>query len=65
MDLATLAKLLRETEEHHGDYEKTHATHNCGDWYASYIHARQNGSTAEEATTAAGLLWRNSEAVTN
>ncbi len=34
IDVATLAELLRETEEHHGNYEKTHAAHHWWDWYA-------------------------------
>src|SRR6266850_7982981 len=37
MDVAILAQLLRETEEHHGNYEKTHAKHNWWDWYAPYL----------------------------
>jgi catechol 2,3-dioxygenase-like lactoylglutathione lyase family enzyme len=53
MDVATLAELLRETEEHHGEYEKTHAKHHWWDWYASYLSARQSGSSPKEATTAA------------
>src|SRR5262245_41662512 len=53
MDVATLADLLHETEEHHGPYEKTHAKHNWWDWYAPYLSARQNGSSPEEAATAA------------
>jgi catechol 2,3-dioxygenase-like lactoylglutathione lyase family enzyme len=52
-DVATLAALLRETEEHHGPYEKTHAKHHWSDWYAPYLSARQNGSSPEEAATAA------------
>jgi hypothetical protein len=52
-DVATLAELLHETEQRHGDYEKTHAKHNWWDWYAAYLGARQNGKTPEEATTAA------------
>src|SRR5262245_3831028 len=28
MDVATLGELLHETEQHHGEYEKTHAKHN-------------------------------------
>src|SRR5262245_18486311 len=52
-DVATLAELLRETEEHHGHYEKTHAKHHWWDWYAPYLSARQNGSSPEEAAAAA------------
>jgi catechol 2,3-dioxygenase-like lactoylglutathione lyase family enzyme len=52
-DVATLAELLHETEEHHGQYEKTHAKHNWWDWYASYLSARQNGGNPEEAVVAA------------
>ena len=52
-DVATLAELLHETEEHHGRFEKTHAKHNWWDWYASYLSARQNGSNPEEAAAAA------------
>jgi catechol 2,3-dioxygenase-like lactoylglutathione lyase family enzyme len=53
MDVATLASLLHETEQHHGEYEKTHAKHNWWDWYASYLSARQNNSSPEQAATAA------------
>ena len=52
-DVATLAALLRETAEHHGRYEKTHAEHHWSDWYAPYLSARQNGSSPEEAAAAA------------
>jgi len=53
VDVATLADLLHETEEHHGQYEKTHAKHHWWDWYAPYLSARQNGSSPEEAASAA------------
>jgi hypothetical protein len=53
MDVATLAELLHETEEHHGHYEKTHAKHHWWDWYAPYVSARQNGQTPEESAAAA------------
>ena len=53
MDVATLAQLLHETEEHHGQYEKTHGKHNWWDWYAPYLSARQNGSSPEESVAAA------------
>ncbi|MGZ5564668.1 MAG: VOC family protein [Chthoniobacterales bacterium] len=53
MDVATLAELLHETEQHHGDYEKTHAQHHWWDWYAPYLSARQNGSSPEESAAAA------------
>ena len=52
-DVATLAELLHETEQHHGAYEKTHAEHHWWDWYAPYLSARQNGSSPEEAAAAA------------
>jgi catechol 2,3-dioxygenase-like lactoylglutathione lyase family enzyme len=53
VDVATLAELLRETAEHHDRYEKTHAAHHWWDWYSPYLSARQNGSSPEEAATAA------------
>jgi catechol 2,3-dioxygenase-like lactoylglutathione lyase family enzyme len=53
MDVATLAELLHETEEHHGHYERTHAEHHWWDWYAPYLSARQNGRSPEEAAAAA------------
>ena len=53
MDVATLAELLHETAEHHDHFEKTHAEHHWWDWYASYLNARQQGSSAEEAVAAA------------
>jgi len=52
-DVATLAELLRETSEHHDDYEKTHAEHHWWEWYAPYLSARQNGSSPADATAAA------------
>jgi hypothetical protein len=52
-DVATLAALLHETEEHHGRYERTHAEHHWWDWYAPYLSARQNGRSPEEAAAAA------------
>jgi hypothetical protein len=54
MDVAILADLLRETEQHHGPYEKSNPKHNWWDWYAPYINARQQGSTPEEAVAIAG-----------
>jgi len=52
-DITALADLLRETEEHHGQFEKTHPEHQWWDWYAPYLIARQNGSTPEEAVAVA------------
>jgi len=53
LDVRTLAELLRETSEHHGNFEKTHAEHHWWDWYAPYLSARQNGSSPEEAAASA------------
>ena len=49
LDVATLTKLLREAEEHHGEYEPTAPKHDWSGWYAAYIVARQDGKTPEEA----------------
>jgi catechol 2,3-dioxygenase-like lactoylglutathione lyase family enzyme len=53
IDIATLAELLHETEQHHGNYEKTHGKHNWWEWYAPYLSARLNGKSPEEAAAAA------------
>jgi catechol 2,3-dioxygenase-like lactoylglutathione lyase family enzyme len=53
IDVATLAELLHETEQHHGEYEKTHAKHNWWDWYAAYLSARENGNSSAQAAAAA------------
>jgi hypothetical protein len=53
-DIAELAELLHETEQHHGAYEAAAPKHNWWDWYAAYLGARLEGRTPEEATTAAG-----------
>jgi hypothetical protein len=54
MDVATLAKLLHETAEHHGPYEESSPEHDWWDWYAAYLNARLEGSDSDEATRAAG-----------
>jgi catechol 2,3-dioxygenase-like lactoylglutathione lyase family enzyme len=53
IDIGMLAELLHESEQRHGEYEKTHAKHNWWDWYAPYLSARQNGSSPAEAVAAA------------
>jgi hypothetical protein len=55
MDVATLTALLRETEEHHGEYEATAPPHHWSGWYAAYIVARENGRTPDEAAADAAL----------
>jgi hypothetical protein len=54
MDVTTLAGLLREAEEHHGDYEPTAPKHHWWDWYSAYIVAREAGRTSEQAVADAG-----------
>ena len=54
-DVATLTELLKETEEHHGEYEATAPKHHWSDWYAAYIVAREQGKTSEEAASAGAL----------
>jgi catechol 2,3-dioxygenase-like lactoylglutathione lyase family enzyme len=53
IEVATLAELLHETEQRHGNYEKTHGKHNWWDWYAAYIDARKAGRSPDQASTAA------------
>jgi hypothetical protein len=50
-----LTGLLREAEEHHGEYEATAPKHHWSDWYAAYIVAREDGRTPDEAVGDAGL----------
>ncbi|MEU3245172.1 MULTISPECIES: bleomycin resistance protein [unclassified Streptomyces] len=55
MDVAALAALLRETEEHHGFYEATAPKHDWSDWYAAYMTAREQGREPDEAASDAAL----------
>ena len=55
LDVDTLTALLRETEQHHGEYEPTAPKHHWSGWYAAYIVARQEGKTPEEAAKAGKL----------
>ena len=55
MDVGTLTDLLREAEEHHGQYEPTAPKHHWSQWYAAYIVARERGKTNEEAAKEAAL----------
>ena len=54
-DVATLTELLREAEEHHGEYETTAPKHHWSGWYAAYIVARERGTTSDEAAKDAAL----------
>jgi catechol 2,3-dioxygenase-like lactoylglutathione lyase family enzyme len=55
LDVPTLTELLRETEQHHGDYEPTAPKHHWSGWYAAYVVARQRGRTPDEAVRVATL----------
>lgn len=48
-DVATLAALLHETEQLHGQFERTHQKHEWWFWYAAYMLARQGGKSSDEA----------------
>ena len=54
MEVAALADLLHETAEQHGSFEAVAPPHDWWDWYAAYMHARESGSTPDEAAAAAG-----------
>ena len=59
-DVATLTELLKEAEEHHGEYEPTAPKHHWSGWYAAYMVARQQGRTPEVAAKEAGLHMEHS-----
>jgi catechol 2,3-dioxygenase-like lactoylglutathione lyase family enzyme len=59
-DLSTLMELLREAEEHHGEYEPTAPKHHWSTWYAAYIVARENGKTAQQAAQDAAIQTERS-----
>lgn len=54
MEIAHLADLLHETSLRHGSFEAVAPEHDWWDWYAAYMSARQEGSSPEEASAAAG-----------
>jgi hypothetical protein len=54
MDVAARAQLLKETSEHHGDFEAVAPPHDWWDWYAAYMDAREQGAGSEDAAAAAG-----------
>jgi hypothetical protein len=63
MDVASLAKLLHETAEHHDHYEQVAPPHDWWDWYAAYMDARQSGSTPEEASATADRYMAEAKGV--
>jgi hypothetical protein len=50
VDVEQLAALLRETEAHHGEFERTAPPHQWSDWYAAYMSARNDGRSPEDAS---------------
>jgi hypothetical protein len=59
VDVATLADLLRETEQHHGAFEASTPKHSWADWYAPYLDARLHGKTSDEAVETADEYMRD------
>jgi catechol 2,3-dioxygenase-like lactoylglutathione lyase family enzyme len=59
MDVATLVPLLREAEEHHGEYEATAPKHHWSEWYAAYLVARERGRTPDDAAKDATIHMKN------
>src|SRR5215831_4455521 len=55
LDVETLAELLRETENRHGEYEPTAPKHHWSEWYSAYIIARERARTPDEAAKDAAL----------
>jgi len=63
VDVATLARLLHETAEHHDRFEKAAPAHDWWDWYAPYLAARLRGDTSERATAAADRYMEDERGV--
>ena len=63
MTVAALAALLRQTAEHHDPYEQISPPHDWWDWYAADMDARQNASSPEDASVAAGRYMAQVEQV--
>jgi len=55
LDVPTLTELLKEAEQHHGEYEPTAPKHHWSDWYAAYVVARERGRTPDDAAKDAAL----------
>ena len=62
LDVTSLTELLREAEQHHGQYEPTAPKHHWSGWYAAYIVARENGKTSDEAFKEAVVHIENDRA---
>ena len=60
LDVASLTELLRETEQHHGEYEPNAPKHHWSGWYAAYMAARERGRTPDEAAKDAALHMERS-----
>jgi catechol 2,3-dioxygenase-like lactoylglutathione lyase family enzyme len=54
-DVATLAELLRDAEQLHGEYGPTAPKHHWSEWYAAYIDARERGKPSDIAAKDATL----------
>lgn len=52
-DIAALAGLLHETSDQHEKFQAVAPPHDWWDWYAAYLHARQHGSSPDEASASA------------
>ena len=61
--LGTLAELLLETAKHHHRVELAAPPHDWWDWYASYLDAREHGSTPEQADASADRYLEEAQGV--
>jgi catechol 2,3-dioxygenase-like lactoylglutathione lyase family enzyme len=62
-DVGDLAELLHETAVRHGSFEAVAPPHDWWDWYAAYAHAREIGSTPDDAAEAAGRYMAETKQV--
>jgi hypothetical protein len=59
VDVATLADLLREAEQHHGAFEASAPKHSWADWYAPYVVTPSEGKTSDDAIAAADRYMKD------
>jgi hypothetical protein len=62
LNIEALSQLLREAEEHHGEFEAVAPPHEWPDWYAAYMTPASAEATRRRPPPPPGATWRRSNA---